>query len=65
MSDDQDRLIGDDDSWNKAFRYYRAGNCVCPTCGLEYIDHPVVRIAEKRHYGCELFVLCNTDRVKL
>ena len=63
---ERDRLIGDDETFNKAFRYYRAaGSCICLTCGLEYLDHPVVRMKEKQHYGCELHVLCNTDRVKL
>ena len=63
--EERDTLIGNANTFNKAFRYYRAGNCICKTCGLEYIEHPVVRMREKRHYGCELFVLCNTDRVKL
>jgi len=62
---ERDTLIGDANTFNKAFRYYRAGNCVCPTCGLEYIEHPVIRAKERWHYGCELHVLCNTDRVKL
>jgi len=62
---ERDSLIGDGDTFNKAFRYYRAGNCICETCGLDYRDHPVVRLKEKQHYGCELHVLCNTDRVKL
>ena len=63
--EERDTLIGNANTFNKAFRYYRAGNCKCPTCGLEFRDHPVIRMPEKRFYGCELFVLCNTDRVKL
>lgn len=63
--DERDRLVGDYSTYNPAFRYYRAGNNKCDTCKLEFRDHPVVRMPEKRFYGCELFVLCNTDRVKL
>lgn len=62
---ERDTLIGNGETFNSAFRYYRAGDCVCETCGLSFSDHPVVRTIEKRHYGCELHVLCNTDRVKL
>lgn len=63
---ERDNLAGDENTWNKAFRYYRAGgDRICEKCGICYYDHPVIRGAEKRHYGCELQVLCNTDRVKL
>ena len=62
---ERDQLVGNYMTFNPAFKYYRAGNCKCETCGLEFRDHPVVRMPEKRFYGVELFVLCNTDRVKL
>lgn len=62
----RDELVGDDLTFNRAFRYRRAsGDAICGFCRLRYGDHPVVRMAEKRHYGVELYVLCNTDRVKL
>jgi hypothetical protein len=63
---ERDRLVGNANSYHKIFRYYRAGgDCICRLCGLSYYDHPVVRGPERWHYGCELHVLCNTDRVKL
>lgn len=63
---DKDQLIGDDRTFNSAFRYYRAsGECQCERCGMLYIDHPVIRFRERVFYGCELHVLCNADRVKL
>ena len=65
FAEERDSLVGDHSTFNPAFKYYRAGNCKCPICGLEFRDHPVIRMPEKRFYGCELFVLCNTDRVKL
>jgi hypothetical protein len=50
---------------NPKFNYYRAsGDCICPTCGEKYYDHPVIRGKERRAIGIELYVLCNTDRVK-
>jgi hypothetical protein len=50
---------------NPKFNYYRAsGDCICPTCGEIYYDHPVIRGKERRMIGIELYVLCNTDRVK-
>ena len=63
---ERDRLIGNANSWNQAFYYYRAGgDCICKLCGLDYYSHPVTHGPERWHYGCELHVLCNTDRVKL
>jgi hypothetical protein len=51
---------------NPIFNYYRAaGDCVCPICGEIYYEHPVIRGKERRIIGIELYVLCNTDRVKL
>ena len=63
---------------NPKFNYYRAaGDLICLICGEKYIEHPVVRVKEKREIrdrsgistfwddGCEFYVLCNTDRVKL
>lgn len=64
-SDERDRLVGDENSYSLVFRYYRAaGTAICLKCGEPYEDHPVVRPKEKNFYGCELHVLCNSDRVK-
>ena len=48
------------------FNYYRAsGDCICGICNELYYDHPTIHGKERTLYGCsELFVLCNTDRVK-
>jgi hypothetical protein len=51
---------------NPKFNYYRAaGDTICSTCGEAYYEHPVIRGKERRTIGIELYVLCNTDRVKL
>jgi len=61
-----DALIGDEHTFNSRLRYYRAaGDTACEKCGLSYFDHPIVTRKEAAHYGCELHVLCNSDRVKL
>ena len=55
-----------DDDPAPRFNYYRAsGQTCCAFCGEAYYDHPVVNGKERRANGCELHVLCNTDRVKL
>ncbi len=63
---EKDQLIGNDESFNKNVRYYRAGgDMICEVCKVCYYNHPVTRPVETQHYGCELHVLCNGDRVKL
>jgi hypothetical protein len=57
------------------FNYYRAdGDCICSWCDRKYIEHPEERVSNGGsggdtffcfEYGYTLFVLCNTDRVKL
>ena len=63
MSDKKRDELGDEPA--PKFNYYRAsGLTLCETCGEKYFDHPVIRRAEKLRFMCELFVLCNNDRVK-